>query len=94
MKLQDLVGKIAADKSSKRLGKIIKIEKIQDQKTKIWKEMILILVHNIFRKDVVILVDAEKLLQAEVTYALFDLEKEDFEQEVRETRALMRLYKE
>ena len=94
MKLQDLVGKIAADKSSKRLGKIIKIEKIQDQKTKIWKEMILILVHNIFRKDVVILVDAEKLLQAEVTFALFDLEKEDFEQEVRETRALMRLYKE
>ncbi len=94
MNLQELVGKIAADKSSKKLGKIIKIEKIQDQKTKIWKEMILILVHNIFRKDVVILVDAEKLLQAEVTYALFDLEKEDFEQEVRETRALMRLYKE
>lgn len=94
MKLQELVGKIAADKSSKKLGKIIKIEKIQDQKTKIWKEMILILVHNIFRKDVVILVEAEKLLQAEVTFALFDLEKEDFEQEVRETRALMRLYKE
>lgn len=94
MNLQELAGKIAADKNSKKLGKIIKIEKIQDQKTKIWKEMILILVHNIFRKDVVILVDAEKLLQAEVTFALFDLEKEDFEQEVRETRALMRLYKE
>ena len=93
MNLQELVGKIAADKSSKRLGKIIKIEKIQDQKTKIWKEKILILVHNIFRKDVVILIDAEKLLKAEVTYALFDLEKDDFEQEVRETRALMHLYK-
>ena len=64
MDLQKLVGKIAADKSSKRLGKIIKIEKIQDQKTKIWKEKILILVHKIFRKDVVILVDAEKLLKA------------------------------
>lgn len=93
MDLQKLVGKIAADKNSKRLGKIIKIEKIQDQKTKIWKEKILILVHNIFRKDAVILVDAEKLLKAEETYALFDLEKEDFEQEVRETRALIRLYK-
>jgi len=93
MDFQKLVGKIAADKNSKRLGKIIKIEKIQDQKTKIWKEKILILVHNIFRKDAVILVDAEKLLKAEETYALFDLEKEDFEQEVRETRALMRLYK-
>ncbi len=93
MDLQKLVGKIAADKNSKRLGKIIKIEKIQDQKTKIWKEKILILVHNIFRKDVVILVEAEKLLKAEETYALFDLEKEDFEQEVRETRALIRLYK-
>ena len=94
MKLQELVGKIAADKSSKKLGKIIKIEKIQDQKTNIWKEMILILVHNIFRKDVVILVEVEKLMNAEETFALFDLEKEDFEQEVRETRALMRLYKE
>lgn len=93
MNLQKLVGKIAADENSKRLGKIIKIEKIQDQKTKIWKEKILILVHNIFRKDVVILVDAEKLLKAEETYVLFDLEKEDFEQEVRETRALIRLYK-
>ena len=93
MDLQKLVGKIAADKNSNRLGKIIKIEKIQDQKTKIWKEKILILVHNIFRKDVVILVDAEKLLKAEETYVLFDLEKEDFEQEVRETRALIRLYK-
>lgn len=93
MNLQELVGKIAADKNSKRLGKIIKIEKIQDQKTKIWKEKILILVHNIFRKDVVILIDAEKLLKAEDTYALFDLEKDDFEQEVRETRALMRFYK-
>ncbi|MCE7746452.1 MAG: hypothetical protein GPJ52_15090 [Candidatus Heimdallarchaeota archaeon] len=93
MNHQELVGKIAADKNSKRLGKIIKIEKIQDQKTKIWKEKMLILVHNIFRKDVVILVDAGKLLKAEVTYALFDLEKDDFEQEVRETRALMRLYK-
>ncbi|MBY8993522.1 MAG: hypothetical protein KGD59_03160 [Candidatus Heimdallarchaeota archaeon] len=93
MNLQELVGKIAADKNSKKLGKIIKIEKIQDQKTKIWKEKILVLVHNILRKDVVILVDSEKLLIAEATYALFDLEKEDFEQEVRETRALMRLYK-
>ncbi|MBK5112561.1 MAG: hypothetical protein JJE41_02950 [Candidatus Heimdallarchaeota archaeon] len=93
MNLQELVGKIAADKNSKKLGKIIKIEKIQDQKTKIWKEKILVLVHNFLRKDVVILVDSEKLLKAEATYALFDLEKEDFEQEVRETRALMRLYK-
>ncbi|NHJ31823.1 MAG: hypothetical protein FK732_03075 [Asgard group archaeon] len=94
MNLQELVGKTAADRNNKKLGKIIKIEKIQDQKTKIWKEQILILVHNIFRKDVVILIEAEKLLKAENTFASFDLEKEEFEQEVRETRALMHLYKE
>lgn len=93
MNLQELVGKTAADKNSNKLGKIVKIEKIQDQKTKIWKEKILVLVHNLFRKDVVILVDSEKLLTNEDTYALFDLEKEEFEQEVRETRALIRLYK-
>jgi hypothetical protein len=92
MELQELVGKIAADKQSKKLGRIVKIEKIQDQKTKIWKEQILVLVHKIFRKDVVILIEAEKLLETGNTYALFDLKKEDFDQEVKETRALMHLY--
>jgi hypothetical protein len=92
MNLQELVGKIAADKHNNKLGKIIKVDKIQDQKTKIWKDHILVKVHNIFRKDVVILLEAEKLLKTEETYANFDIEKEDFKQEVRETRALMRLY--
>jgi len=92
MELQELVGKTAADKHSKKLGKIIKIEKIQDQKTKIWKDQVLVLVHNIFRKDVVILIEANKLLETGNTFALFDLEKKEFDQEVQETRALMHLY--
>ncbi len=91
MNVQELVGKIAADKNSRKLGKIIKVEKIQDQKTKIWKEHILILVKNFLKKDVVILVEAEKFIEVKEIYVWFDILKEDFDQEVRETRALMKL---
>ena len=89
---QELIGKIAADKNSKKLGTIIKVEKIQHQKTKIWKEHALILVKNFLRKDVVILVEVEKLIEIKDAYAWFDILKDDFDQEVRETRALMKLY--
>ena len=92
MDLQELVGKTAADKDNNKLGKIIKVERIQEKKSKIWKDHILIKVHNIFRKDVVILLEAEKLLKTEESYASFDIEKVDFDQEVRETRALIRFY--
>ncbi len=91
MNVQELVGKIAADKNSRKLGKIIKVEKIQDQKTKIWKEHILILVKNFLKKDVVILVEVEKFIEVKEIYVWFDILKEDFDQEVRETRALMKL---
>ncbi|HUT81405.1 MAG TPA: hypothetical protein VMZ29_09410 [Candidatus Bathyarchaeia archaeon] len=89
---QELVGKIAADKHSRKLGKIIKIEQIPDKKTKINKTHVLILVKNFLRKDVVILIEIEKLQKTDDFYAWFDILKEDFDQEVRETRALIRLY--
>ncbi len=86
-----LVGKIAADKESKKLGRIIKIENIKDQKTKIPKPNVLILVSKPLRKDIVILIEVSKLLREEAEYAWFDIFKKDFDQEVRETRALINL---
>ncbi len=86
-----LVGKIAADKESKKLGRIIKIENIEDQKTKIPKPNVLVLVSKPFRKDIVILIEVSKLLREEAEYVWFDIFKKDFDQEVRETRALINL---
>ncbi|MFW9922597.1 MAG: hypothetical protein ACFFDW_04820 [Candidatus Thorarchaeota archaeon] len=93
MESEKIVGKIAADKNSRRLGRIIKIETIPDEKTKIPKTYALILVKKIFRQDIVILLELEKILKSDVEYVWFDILKEDFEQEVLETRALMDLYK-
>ena len=87
-----LVGLVAADKESKKLGKIIKIEEIEDSKTKIKKPHVLILVKNFLRKDVVIVMELSKLLESDSYYAWFDILKKDFVQEVNETRALMQLY--
>ena len=92
MEGQQLAGKIAADKEGRKLGTIIKIEKIQDEKTKIWKEHALVKVSNFLRQDVVILVEVDKKIKCDSQYCWFDLLKVDFDQEVRETRALIKLY--
>ena len=88
---QNIVGKIAADKNSKKLGRIIKIEDIQDKKTRIPKPNVLVLVSKIFRKDIVILIETSKIIKIETEYVWFDILKKDFDQEVRETRALINL---
>ena len=88
---QNLVGKIAADKENMKLGRIIKIENIEDKKTKIPKPNALVLVSKIFRKDIVILIETSKILKTETEYVWFDILKKDFDQEVRETRALINL---
>ncbi|MHA1125967.1 MAG: hypothetical protein ACTSO7_09480 [Candidatus Heimdallarchaeota archaeon] len=89
---EKLIGLVAADKENKKLGKIIKVEDIEDQKTKIKKPHALIMVKNFLRSDVVILMELSKLLKSDSYYAWFDILKKDFVQEANETRALMHLY--
>ena len=92
MELEKLPGKIAADKNNRKLGKVIKLENIEDKKTKIAKPHLLVHVKQFLRRDVVIVVNAEKVLKSDYQYVWFDILKEDFDQEVRETRALIHLY--
>jgi hypothetical protein len=92
MEYEKLIGRIAADKDSRKLGKIVKIEKIQDRKTKILKPHVLIKVRKIFRQDIIVVVDATKILKSDDFHVWFDITKDEFETEVRETRALMYLY--
>jgi len=85
-----LAGKIAADKQSKKLGKVMKVEMIQDKKTNLPKPYLLILVKKFLQDDIVIVIDAKKILRTDDFHVWLDLFKEDFEQEVRETRALIK----
>ena len=86
-----LIGLTAASKDNKKLGNIIKIEDIVDKKTKIPKPHALILVKKFLRTDIVIVMELSKILKSNSFHAWFDISKKDFDQEVRETRALMYL---
>ena len=86
-----LVGKIVADKKNRKLGKVFKIEEIKDKKTNIPKPHLLVLVKKFLRTDIIVVVDANKILKTDDFHVWLDLSKEDFEREVRETRALISL---
>jgi len=89
---QKIAGKIAADKESRRLGRIIKVEEIREKTNQIPKPFALIQVKSFLRKNIIILIECEKILKDEVEYVWFDILKEDFDREVEETRLLMRMY--
>jgi hypothetical protein len=92
MDYEKLVGKIVADKESRKLGKIIKIEQIEDKKSRRSKPHLLILVKKFLRTDIVIVMDCEKIIKSDDRYVWLDILKENFELEVIETRALMHIY--
>ena len=88
---QNIIGKIAADKDSKKLGRIIKTEDVEEKRNRAPINYALILVSKPLRKDIVILVETSKIIKQEAEYVWFDILKKDFDQEVRETRALVNL---
>lgn len=78
-----LVGKIAADKDSKKLGKIIRIELMPGKTVKKNIPFAMILVSKPLRKKIVVPIEAEKVLKFDVQYAWFDITKEEFEEEAK-----------
>ena len=85
-------GKIASDKENKKLGQIIKLEEVREKSNQVPKLYAFILVKNLLRKDVVILIEYEKIIKNDAEYVWFDVLKKDFDQEVKETRLLMKMY--
>ena len=92
LEYKKLEGKIASDKENKKLGRIIKIEEVREKSNQTPKLFAFILVKNLLKKDVIILVEYEKIIKSNAEYVWFDIIKDDFDQEVRETRLLMKMY--
>ncbi len=78
-----LLSRIAADKDSNRLGKIVRIENLIGKTIKKYKPYAMILVRKYFKKDVLVPVDVEKLIKVEGTYAWFNIKIEEFDEVVK-----------
>ncbi len=83
-----LISRIAADKDSNRLGKIVKIESLIGKTVKKYKPFAMVLARKYFKKDVLVPLDVEKLIKVEGTYAWFNITKEDFDEEVKRLREI------
>lgn len=78
-----LISRIAADKDSNVLGKIVRVESLIGKTIKKYKPFVIIRVRKTFRKDVLVPIEAEKLLKVEGTYAWFNITKEEFDDVVK-----------
>ena len=83
-----LLSRIAADKDSNRLGKIVRIENLIGKTIKKYKPYAMILVRKYFKKDVLVPIDTKKLIKVEGTYAWFNITKEEFDEEVKRLREI------
>ena len=85
MKYSYLVGKLAGDKNNQKLGWIIGIKKlsrksveIKNTKEDTLTEHLIILVKSLFRKDIGVPIDSNKILKVVGNSVLLDIQEEDF----------------
>ncbi len=83
-----LISRIAADKDSNMLGKIIRVEDLIGKTVKKFKPFVLVRVRKSFRKDIIVPIEAERLLKVEGGYAWFNITKKEFDEEVRRLREI------
>ena len=88
MDVSRLAGKIAADKDSRKLGKIDRIEQLTGKTVKKLKPYAMVIVHRVLKPDVVIPLDVELILKVNDQYAWFEITKEEFDKEVKNQRAV------
>lgn len=81
-----LVSKIAADRDGNKLGKIIGIDKMPGKTIKKMIPYLLIRYEKRFKKDVIVPIEAEKVMEVKGAYVWIDITKEQFDQEVDRIR--------
>jgi len=83
------VSKIAVDKDSIKLGKIIRIEKLLGKTIKKYKPYAIILVKKRFKKKgVVVPIDVEKIVKVGGQYVWLDILKEEFDEQVKTAKTI------
>lgn len=87
---KDLLFKIACDKNGNKLGKIIRVENLPGKTIK--KDIPYAIIHVIkpLRLDVKIPVELKKELKTDGEYVWFNINKNDFDDEVKKQRAIQR----
>jgi len=85
-----LVGKIAADKESNKLGKIIRVEKLPLITTKKDVPHVIISYERFLRRPIHIALEVSKLERTEGNYAWFNVLKKDFLKEVNRQRVIIK----
>ena len=88
--VDNVLYKIACDKKGLKLGKIIRIEQLPGKTVK--KDVPYAIVHVIkaLRRDVKIPIELAKKLKDEENVIWFDIDKRDFDDEVKKQRAIQR----
>ncbi len=84
-----LVGKIAADKKSKKLGRISRIESLPGKTIKKDVPYAMIVVQKFLQKTVVVPIEAEKVTKVEGNYVWFNITKSEFTEEVKRIRKIL-----
>jgi len=75
-----LISRIAADKSNKRMGRIIRIDDFPAEGSKDLTPHLIILVSKFLKKDRLIPIEVSKVTKTEDNYVWLDLTTEEFEE--------------
>ncbi|MCK5045778.1 MAG: hypothetical protein KAS22_04310 [Candidatus Heimdallarchaeota archaeon] len=87
---EEILYRIAVDKNGGKLGKIIRIEHLPGKTVK--KDVPYAIIHVIkaLRREVKIPIELSKRLKVEEEFIWFDINKSDFDDEVRKQRAIQK----
>ena len=79
MSLVSLISRIAADKSNKKMGRIIRIEDLPTPGSKDLSPHCIILVQKFMKKDRTVAIGAKKVTKRKDNYVWFDITTKQFE---------------
>ena len=89
MDYSQLVGKIAADKENRKLGRISRIESLPGKTIKKNIPYVMIVVQKFLQKTVVVPIEAEKVIKVEGNYVWFSITKSKFTEEIKRIRMII-----
>ncbi|MHA1739623.1 MAG: hypothetical protein ACTSWD_13620 [Candidatus Heimdallarchaeota archaeon] len=80
MSKAQLISRIAADKSNKRIGRIIRIDDLPAEGSKDLTPHLIILVSKFLKKDRIVPIVVSKVIKTEDNYVWLDITTEEFEE--------------
>ena len=84
----NFISKTASDKNGEKLGKIIRIDNLTGKTIKKSKPYAIVQVKQFLRREIHAPIDLEKVIKEREGQVLFDISKEDFEEEIKRMKIL------